>query len=160
MFLASFFAWISSCDDDPVPPRLGDHDHNEPELCGHVEARGVVLETHEAVHASTWDAAVQGQIETRVSALLHDVRVIFLAPDSTRFVIPDSCLDNFLILSIADTTVASVSQDPGVQTAFHLFGKQVGNTSLTLEAWHGPHEILNVGPIPVAVTSLQKPGGP
>ncbi len=155
--LASFFLWVFSCEDDPLPPQ--NHEHHD-ELCGHVEARGLVLETQGTLRANTWDGAVQGQLETRVSALLHDIEVIFLSPDSTHFVIPDSCVDNFLIVSVADTTVASASQDPGVQTAFHLFGKQVGTTNLTVEAWHGPHEILSAGPIPVSVTSLQKPAAP
>ena len=155
VFLLSFFVWVFSCDDDPLPPQNHEH-HDEPGLCGHVEARGLVLETHGTLHANTWDGTVQGQLETRVSALLHDIEVIFLSPDSTRFVIPDSCVDNFLKVSVADTTVATASQDPGVQTAFHLFGKQIGTTSLSVEAWHGPHNIVTAGPIPVSVTSLQK----
>jgi hypothetical protein len=159
VILASLFAWIASCDDDPMPPQNGDHTH-EPGICGHIDARGAVLETHGVLHASTWDGAVTGQLETRVSALLHDVEVIFLAADSTRFSVADSCLENHMEYTIADSNVVSLSRDPGIQWTFHLFGKQVGTTTLTLQGWHADHAHVSIGPIPVSVTTLQEPGSP
>lgn len=155
--LGAFAWWVSACNMDLGDPVDDGHDHDhdqhdESGPCGHIEANGTVLESHGTILASEWAGLVQGQLTTRAGTLLHGVQVIFLRPDSTRFAVPDSCAENQLIWSIADSNVAQVSRDPGFEWTFNVFGKQIGTTTLTLQGWHEDHLHRTIGPIPVAIT--------
>jgi len=147
---------VSACNRDLGEVIGHEHDldhHDEGGPCGHIEANGTVLESHGTLLVHEWAGVVHGELDTRVGTLLHGVQVIFLSADSTRFTVPDSCAENHLTWSLGDSNVARVSRDPGFEWTFNVSGKQVGTTSLTLQAWHEDHLHRTVGPIPVAVTS-------
>ena len=154
VFLGVLVAWIAACNTDFGEIVEQEHEHHdEAGLCGHIEASGAILESHGTMLVHAWGGAVHGRLVTRVGTVLHGVQVVFLSPDSTAFAIPDSCPDNRLTWSIADSNVVSVTRDPGVEWTFNVYGKLTGTTSLTLQGWHEDHVHLTVGPIPVVVTS-------
>lgn len=124
-----------------------------PGNCGHVEGSGYLLTSPDSVVVSAWEGMQFGEIRVPVGATADSLHWTFLTDDSTEYAVADSCSINRMTWTVADSTVASVSRDPGAEWTFHVAGLQAGSTTLVLDAWHEAHIHLSSEPIPIEVTT-------
>ena len=120
--------------------------------CGHIDAAGFVLDAHDSTLAWGWQAGETGSLRLAASAESEPIHLTFLAPDSTHFTVADTCSVNHLDWVVADSSVATVTLEPGTEWSLRLHGHAAGATTVTLQAWHLNHIHVTTPPIPVTVT--------
>jgi hypothetical protein len=153
---------LSSCGDDKgTNTDNHDHDHDHDTTvtghCGHIDAEGFVLEEHGTVFCQSWQGIQSGAIEVIEGTRLPHIQLVFLDPDSLRYMIADTCSLNSLTWTIEDPSVIDVVRDPGFEWTFHIDGKVQGTTNLMLTIWHEDHVFSVTDPIPVHVTPDTRP---
>ncbi|MFN8179030.1 MAG: hypothetical protein U0167_13955 [bacterium] len=135
-----------------------------PGNCGHISAAGYQLLDHGTPLVSAWLGAQGGFIPLQVGAA-DTLQWVFLRADSTLFAVADTCPENRMTWELADSTVVSLSRDPGAEWTFHLTGLRAGSTTLMLHGWHQDHIHASSAPVPVAVSppapgaASRAPGG-
>lgn len=128
-----------------------DHGSPDPGNCGHIEADGLVLAHHGEALVTCWRGDCQGELHAAAGETSHAYSVTFLQADSTAFAIADSCPDNHLTWTLADSTIASVRLDAGKKWEVRVIGKKAGTTEFTLEGWHEGHVHFTSPAIPIVV---------
>lgn len=125
-----------------------------PGNCGHIEGSGYrVSSASDSTLVSAWEGVLLGAIRVPTGGTAAGLHWTFFADDSTEYAVADSCSINRMTWTVADSTIAAVSRDPGVEWTFHVTGLQAGATTIVLDAWHEAHIHLSSEPIPVEITA-------
>jgi hypothetical protein len=131
----------------------GEPDVPNPGHCGHIEAGGFLIQQDGVTLVSGWGPDHQGSLAAASGGWTPALAMAFLDADSTFFAIADSCPDNFMTWTLADTNVASVELFGDAKWSFRIRGKQAGATDLTLHGWHDDHIHYNTPPIRLVVAA-------
>ncbi|MDM7914033.1 MAG: FlgD immunoglobulin-like domain containing protein [Candidatus Eisenbacteria bacterium] len=133
---------------------LWGHDHGEPAgegHCGHIVASGMVIAHHDERIVTCWLGRRDGDLRAAPGQTGHELQALFLDADSTAFAIADSCPDNRLTWTIADSSIAALRPVPGRKWQFRVAGKAPGTTEVTFDAWHEEHVHFRSPAIPIVV---------
>jgi hypothetical protein len=130
--------------------------------CGHILANGLFLRQDDSILVTEWNGAQRGTLQVAAGGVEAGLELLFLRADSTAYAIADTCPDNRLTWTIADTNLVSAELVPGRKWTFDLAGKRAGSTTITLHGWHQQHIHLSSLPIPVEITegSRRRDPGP
>lgn len=129
----------------------GETESDDPGHCGHIEAEGLTLDAGGSPFVTQWHGEQRGDLRLGLGEWSGDLAVQFLDADSALFAVADTCPDNRLTWSLADTSVAEAELLPDRKWTFRLLGKKAGATELTLYGWHMDHVHFTSLPIPVIV---------
>ena len=122
-----------------------------PGNCGHINAGGLVISRHDEVLVTCWHGRSRGALEVGAGEVSHEHEILFLSPDSMAFAIADTCPDNHLSWTLADSNVASIRPADGKKWSIELIGKRRGSTEVTLLGWHEAHVHYVSPAIPLVV---------
>lgn len=128
-----------------------DHEPSDPGICGHFEADGVVIAHHDEILVTTWRGSRDGDLRIGVDEESHGYAVTFLDPDSSAFAVADTCPENHLSWSLADSNVATLRLVEGRKWSIRVVGKTAGSTDVTLHAWHEDAIVFDSPAIPIVV---------
>lgn len=129
----------------------GDTNPDDPGHCGHISAAGITLDAGGPPLVTYWQGEQRGDLRLLSGEWSGDIWTRFLDADSTLFAVADTCPDDRLTWSLADTSVATAELVPGRKWTFRLLGRKAGATEMILHAWHLDHVHLSSLPIPVLV---------
>jgi hypothetical protein len=122
-----------------------------PGNCGHIDASGLQVEENGTAIVREWLGIQGGELSVAAGDSTPELHLGFIHPDSTVFAVADTCPENHMTWEFADSTVASIKLLPGRKWTFRLLGRRIGQTELTLSAWHQAHIHLSSQPIPIVV---------
>lgn len=122
--------FAAGCGDNPANPGGA--------VCDHVDADGLVVSLAGAPLVAQWQGNITGEVEVPVGEVLQDLLVTFLNPDSTAISVSPNCTDFSLRWSVADTTIADISQGT-TRWSLNVIAKREGETLARVRVWHGDH---------------------
>jgi len=120
--------------------------------CGPIDAGGLVIAHHHEILVTCRGQAVDGALVAAPGEEGHGLDVRFLnAALEHELAVADSCTENRLTWSVADTTVAKLRPVAGRMWAVRLVGIRAGQTTAVLQGWHGAQADVVSPPIPIRV---------
>jgi hypothetical protein len=102
----------------------------------------VTYDDHDGLEAGSKISVKTGEETGHIMVWFFDHDMNYFRPNEA---------EHFLVLTTADTTIAQVEQHEGEHWEFEVEGRQVGNTTLTVDLWHDSHSDLKIEDIPVEV---------